>query len=209
VCILQAALECLLDEKTELLTRTADLERRLREAETAMAATTATSQTTPALPETSAMLNPGLPARALETAPRVKDDNAVAATDAGDRPATGRTENDERKAMRWRQQQQQQRKQQQVQTEHDQADLAARQLMGAEVDLLRGELETARAEQAKAVAVAAEERESSARRVSELEAAIAETKREYRRHRDRAESRLETLRVAFDQENEENDSQVS
>ncbi len=214
-CIPQAALECLLDEKAELLTRTADLEQRLREAETAVAAATATSRTAAAPPEMGAVLNPGLPARASEAAPANKEDEAAVATvatETGHEQAQGRTDNDEREAMRRRRQkyrQQQQQQQQQVSPEHEEADLAASQSMGAEVDFLRGELEAARAAQAKAVAAAAVERETSARRVSELEVAIADTKREYRRHRDRAEARLETLRVAFDQENEENDLQVT
>lgn len=79
----------------------------------------------------------------------------------------------------------------------------------AEVDTLRGELEAARAEKSKVVAAATEEIRASGRRVSELEVVIEETKREYQSHRDKAESRLETLRVAFDQENEENRTHVS
>ena len=192
----------MLGEKAELVARTADLEERLREAETAVIATKGTSRT--ASPEVNAVLHPALPVRVGETAHKTKEEEdavvAVTGTETNDGRATGWMEHDGGEGTM--------QQQQQVATEYKQARLAASQPKGAEVDYLRSELETARAEQARVVVVAAEEREASARRVSELEVAIAETKLEYRRHRDRAESRLETLRVAFDQENEENDSQV-
>lgn len=54
----------------------------------------------------------------------------------------------------------------------------------------------------------AEARDLAARRVAELEGATEETKDEHERHRSRAETRLETLRTAFEQEQEENGAQV-
>lgn len=206
VGIAQAALECLLDEKAELARHAAELETRLRETEASAAAAAAASRTTLLPSEESGTPEPGQEARAGETADHERggDGNAVgtpSANTGGQSP-----EGAERAAVEQAAQQHRQRHQElllrQAEIEID----ASRST--TEADCLRGELENARTEQAQAAAAAAEEREASATRVSKLEAAVEQTKREYREHRDRAESRLETLRVAFDQENEENDPQA-
>lgn len=202
---LQAALECLLDEKAELATHAAELQTRLREAE-AVAAAASRATVLPA--EEGVGLEPGdLAARPGRTADQRAGSHGAAGTatanvgghspgsteDAGGAEAETTTQQDHRR--------------QPTLPLLRRAEVAASQSR-AEVDHLRGELERVRAEQALAAAAAAKEREMSERRVSELKAAVEQTKREYRDHRDKAESRLETLRVAFDEENEENDTQV-
>lgn len=78
----------------------------------------------------------------------------------------------------------------------------------AEADSLRTELERAQTAQAEAIAVVMEEKAVSDKKVSELKEVIEVTRREQETHREMAESRLETLRSAFEQEEEENGGQV-
>lgn len=203
--IAQAALEGLLDEKEELAKYAAELEARLRQAESAEAAAAATSRTTLLSAEEGVSLEPGQAARTEETADQERGgDGAVGTTavNAGGHSAGGGEHAGAEETTR-----QHQGHQPTSVLLLRQAEVAAGRSR-AEVDHLRDELDNARAEQAQVAAAAAEEREVSVRRVSELEAAILQTKQEYQDHRDKAESRLETLRVAFDQENEESDAQV-
>eukprot|EP00903_Cladosiphon_okamuranus_P011234 g10598.t1 len=205
----KAALECLLDEKVELARRAAELEARLHEAEAtaAAAAAAATAGRTTGIPaEERGTPEPGLGARAGEAADhgRGGDGNALETTVAN----TGGQSPEGREYHAGAEETTAQHHPRHQELLLRQAEIDASRST-AEADRLRGELEDARAEQARAAIAAAEEREASARRISELQVAIEQTKREYRDHRDRAESRLETLRVAFDQENEENDPQAT
>ena len=199
----QDALECLLDEKAELAAHAAALETRLHEAEAAAAAAAAAAAEAGSRPtflpaEEGVPLEPGRVAREGQTADLERGGDG--------RADETRASHTSRAAEETTPQHQPQ--QERVLLHHQpQQELFLRQSR-AEADRLRGELENARSEQARAAAAAAEERQASARRVAELEAAVEQTRREYQDHRDRAESRLETLRVAFDQENEENDPQV-
>lgn len=199
----QPALECLLDEKAELAKHAAALETRLREAEAAAAAGSRATLS-PAEEGVRSELGQGtLAGKNADTDGGERGAFETATVNAGGPslegtppPASAQDTTPQQQQHRWHRQ-----------LVPRQGEIAAGQSR-AEADRLRDELERARVEQADAAAAAAEERRVASSRVSELEAAIAGTKREYQDHRDRAESRLETLRVAFEQENEENDPQV-
>lgn len=183
----QAALECLLGEKAELLARTAHLENRLHEADATAAKAAAAAS---ALSEEE---------RTYVTWPA----GGVHA-DAGGRTNRCRSaEVETTPAARGEAGQQQQPNTLLLRTEG----IAARQSRD-EADRLHHELKSARAEHAEVVALAAEERARSARKMSTLQDAVEETKLEFQSHKDMAEARLEILRVAFDQEERENNAQV-
>lgn len=187
LCDAQAALECLLGEKAELLARTAHLENRLHEVEATAAKAAA---------EASALSEEGRthvtwPAGGVHADAGGRTHRCrsaeVAATQAAGGEA-GQQQHPHALLLRT-------------------AGIAAKQ-SGDETDRLRHELKTARAEHAQVVASAAEERARSARKMSTLEDAVEETKLEFQSHKDMAEARLEILRVAFDQEERENNAQV-
>lgn len=215
VCAKQAALECLLDEKAELVTRTVDLENRLHEAEAAAtkAAATAAAASRGTSVSTAATAFESSLSAAAEQGCESNDAAACQHSEENDTTATKSTSTDDNPSGRTERVGAEDSVRHQHQ--HQPTSLLLRQAeitasrWRSEADHLRGELETARAEKEQVIAAATEEIRASARRASELEVAIEETKREYQSHRDKAESRLETLRVAFDQENEENCAQVS
>ncbi|CAM9186817.1 unnamed protein product [Ectocarpus sp. 4 AP-2014] len=184
----KAALECLLGEKAELLARTAHLENRLHEAEAAAAKAAAAvsalseeERTTVTCPAGGVHVDTGGWTNRCRSA-------EVAAT-----PAAGGEAG-----------QQQQPKTLLLRA----AGIAAKQSRD-EADRLRHELKSARAEHAEVAASAAEERTRSATKLSALQDAVEETRLEFQSHKDMAEARLEILRVAFDQEERENNAQAA
>lgn len=82
--------------------------------------------------------------------------------------------------------------------------------MGAreEVEVLRGELARARVREREMAGAVEEERQTARKKVAELEGVIDRTDREHALFRERTELRLERLRVAVEEEDEENGSQV-
>ncbi|CAN0055769.1 unnamed protein product [Ectocarpus sp. 12 AP-2014] len=183
-----AALECLLGEKAELLARTAHLENRLHDAEAAAAKAAAAAS---ALSEEE-RTHVTWPAGGVHVDDGGKT-NRCRSAEVAATPAAGGLAG-----------QQQQPNTLPLRT----AGIAARQSRD-EADRLRHELKSARAEHAEVVASAAEERARSARKMSTLQDAVEETKLEFQSHKDMAEARLEILRVAFDQEERENNAQAA
>lgn len=180
-------MECLLGEKAELLARTAHLENRLHEAESTAANAAAAASALSEEGRTHVTWPAGGVHADADGRTNLCRSAEVAAT-----PAAGGEAG-----------QQQQPNTLLLRT----AGIAAKQWRD-EADRLRHELKTAQAEHAEVVASAAEERARSARKMSELEDAVEETKLEFQSHKDMAETRLELLRVAFDQEEGENNAQV-
>lgn len=77
-----------------------------------------------------------------------------------------------------------------------------------EVEDLRHGLERARARERRAAAAVEEERRAALEKITELEGAIERSEREHGLLRERTEGRLELLRSAMEQEEQENSSQV-
>ncbi|CAM9932857.1 unnamed protein product [Ectocarpus sp. 6 AP-2014] len=184
----KAALECLLGEKAELLARTAHLENRLHEAEAAVAKTAAAASALSEEDRTSVTW----PAGGVHVDAGGRTNRCRSAEVAATPAAAGEAG------------QQQQAKALLLRT----AGIAAKQSRD-EADRLRHELKSARAEHAEVVASAAEEGARSARKLSTLQDAVEETKLEFQSHKDMAEARLEILKVAFDQEERENNAQAA
>lgn len=77
-----------------------------------------------------------------------------------------------------------------------------------EAEILHGELEQARAREREAVDAVAEERRAAREKMAELEGVIEKSEREHDLLRQRLEGRLERLRLAMEEEEQENSSQV-
>ncbi|CBN80172.1 hypothetical protein Esi_0116_0046 [Ectocarpus siliculosus] len=184
----KAALECLLGEKAELLARTAHLENRLHEAEAAVAKAAAAASALSEEDRTSVTWPAG--GVHVDAGGRT---NRCRSAEVAATPAAGGEAG-----------QQQQAKTLLLRT----AGIASKQSRD-EADRLRHELKSARAEHAEVVASAAEEGARSARKLSTLQDAVEETKLEFQSHKVMAEARLEILRVAFDQEERENNAQAA
>lgn len=77
-----------------------------------------------------------------------------------------------------------------------------------EAEILQGELEQARAREREAVEAVAEERRAARDKMAGLEGVIEKSEREHDLLRVRLEGRLERLRLAMEEEEQEDDSQV-
>lgn len=80
--------------------------------------------------------------------------------------------------------------------------------MGGQIEHLRNELDVARDQERSAAEAADKEREASRRKIVELESAATTANREHTLFKERTEERLERLRIAVEDEERENGSQV-